>query len=243
MNNIVIFGASGHGSVVLDCIEKEGKYKIVGFVDSFKKKGSKHNGYSILGSAYDLPHLINEHNLMGGVVAVGDNWLRKTLVNKINKIAPDFNFISSIHPNTVIGKNVTIGSGVVILPGVIINSNSKVNNHCILNTFSSLDHDGKMHEFSSLAPGVRIGGNFELGSYSAICLGAQIIENIKIGKHTVVGAGALVLKNIGSYLLSYGAPAKIVRDRSVGDPYLSIDRKTLKSTILPGHYNQLFRVK
>lgn len=243
MKNIIIFGASGHGSVVLDCIEKEGKYNIVGFLDSFKKKGSRHNGYSILGSAYDLPSLIDKYNLIGGVVAVGDNWLRNTLAKKITKIAPDFTFISSIHPNTVIGNNVSIGVGVVIMPGVIINSNSTIGNHCILNTFSSLDHDGKMNDFSSLAPGVRVGGNFELGSYSAICLGAQIIENITIGKHTVVGAGALVLKNIDSNIMAYGSPAKIIRNRSVGDPYLSVNRKTLKATISSTNYNQLFRVK
>ena len=55
MKNIVIFGSSGHGSVVLDCIENEGKDKVVGFIDSTKKKGSKQNGYEILGTEYDLP--------------------------------------------------------------------------------------------------------------------------------------------------------------------------------------------
>ncbi|WP_019668811.1 acetyltransferase [Eudoraea adriatica] len=243
MKDIIIFGASGHGSSVLDCIEKEGKYKVAGFLDSFKKKGSKHNGYPILGSEYELPFLINKYNLREGIVAVGDNWSRSILVKKITKIVPDFNFISSIHPNTVIGNNVTIGSGVVIMPGVIINSNSTIGNHCILNTLSSLDHDGNMHEFSSLAPGVCTGGNFELGGYSAICLGAQIIENIKIGEHTVVGAGALVLNNLGSHLLSYGSPSKIIRNRSIGESYLSLNRKTLKSAISSTHYNQIFRVK
>ncbi len=43
MKNIVIIGASGHGSVILDCIEKENKYNLLGFVDSFKKKGIKQN--------------------------------------------------------------------------------------------------------------------------------------------------------------------------------------------------------
>ena len=94
MKDIIIFGSSGHASAVLDCIEKEGKYKVVGFIDSFKKKGSKQNGYSILGSEYELPFLINKYNLKGGIVAVGDNWSRSMLVKRITKIVPDFNFIS-----------------------------------------------------------------------------------------------------------------------------------------------------
>ena len=41
MLNVIIFGASGHGSVVLDCLEKVGKYNVIGFVNSYKKKTQK----------------------------------------------------------------------------------------------------------------------------------------------------------------------------------------------------------
>ncbi len=221
MKNVVIFGASGHGSVVMDCIEKEGKYKIVGFIDSVKKKGNLHNGYKILGTEFDLPYIRDKYNVFGGIVAIGDNWTRKVIVNKIIKLIPEFHFISTIHPHSAIGSNVFIGSGVVVTPGVVINANSVVRNHCILNTYSSLDHDGELQDFSSLAPRACVGGNFKLGKYSAICLGTHIIENIVIQEHSVIGAGSLVLKNIGNYVVAYGNPAKIVRKRKAGDPYLS----------------------
>ena len=74
MQNVIIFGASGHGSVVLDCLEKEGKYNVIGFVDSFKEKGSRISGYQVLGSEIDLPYLISRFNIIGGLVAIGDNW-------------------------------------------------------------------------------------------------------------------------------------------------------------------------
>lgn len=224
MENIVIFGASGHGSVVLDCIEKESRYKVVGFIDSTKKKGSKQNGYEILGTEYDLPYLIDKYNLFGGIVAIGDNWIRSVVVNKIQRILPRFNFISTIHPSAVIGRNVKIGSGVAIMAGVIINTNSRIADHCILNTYSSLDHDGIMQEFSSLAPRACTGGNLYLGKFSSVCLGVQVIERIRIGEHAVIGAGSLVVKDVDSYTLSYGNPSQIIRRRKVGDPYLSTHR-------------------
>ncbi|WP_430968619.1 acetyltransferase [Spongiimicrobium sp. 2-473A-2-J] len=233
MQNIVIFGASGHGSVVLDCLEREGKYNVVGFVDSFKKEGRKQNGYEILGREYDLPFLMERHNLYGGIIAVGDNWTRNLLVKKILSIAPSFNFISAVHPSAVIGKNVDIGMGTAVMPGAIINANSIVGDFCIINTNSSLGHDGTMENYSSIASGVCTGGGFTLGEFSAISVGARIIENITIMDHTLVGAGALVVKDIESHVVAYGSPARIIRKRSVGEHYLSGNKSEQTRTEFP----------
>lgn len=224
MHKVIIFGASGHGSVVLDCIEKEAKYKVVGFVDSYKEKGIQINGYDVLGSEFDLPYLIEKHQIFGGIVSIGDNWIRSLVVKRIQKIAPNFKFINAIHPNAELGKDVEIGNGTVIMSGVTVNANANIGNHCILNTNSSLDHDGFMNNYSSLAPSVCVGGNLILGKGSAVCLGANIIENITIGEYSVVGAGSLVVGNIDPYVLAYGAPARIVRKRIASEPYLSVGK-------------------
>lgn len=221
MQNVVIFGASGHGGVILDCIEREDKYNVIGFVDSFKKKGSRQNGYEILGNEYDLPYLTEKFNLYGGIIAVGDNWTRKLIVDKIKKIAPYFKFITTIHPSTVIGKDVTIGQGTVIMPGSIINNDCVIGEFCILNTNASLEHNGNMGDYSSLAPGVCTGGHLELGKFSAICLGAKVEESITIKDHVIIGAGSLVLSDIESGVLAYGSPAKVIKSRAVGEKYLS----------------------
>ena len=237
MQNIIVFGASGHGSVVLDCIEQEAKYKVVGFIDSYKKKGTEVNGYAVLGSEYDLPFLIEKHQIYGGIVATGDNWIRNLIVDRILKIVPEFKYISAVHPSAQVGKGVQIGRGSVVMPGVTINANAIIANHCILNTNSSLDHDGFMNNFSSLAPNVCVGGNFILGRGSAICLGTNIIENITVGEYSVVGAGSLLVANVSSCLVVYGAPAKIVRKRIPGEPYLSGNKKS--SSVIPLLANEI----
>lgn len=221
MQNVVIFGASGHGSVILDCIEKEGKYKVLGFIDSFKKKGAKINGYPILGSEIDLPYLMEKYNFFRGIIAIGDNWIRKLVVDRILKISPDFDYVNAVHPKAEIGKNVDIGKGTVLMPGVIVNANSVIGDFCILNTNSSLGHDGRMENYSSLAPKSCTGGNFRLGKFSAVCLGANIIDNITILEHSVIGAGSLVVGNIEDHILAYGAPARKIRNRITGEPYMS----------------------
>lgn len=218
--NIIIFGASGHGSVILDCIEKEGKYNVIGFLDSFKERGSIHCGYPVLGSEDDLPLILSNKNIFAGVIAIGDNWQRKLMLDKIILISPEFQFINVIHPNAIIGKDVVIGQGTVIMAGVIVNSSSIIKNHCILNTNSLLEHDCVMENFSSLSPGVNTSGNVLLGKGSAICIAATIVEGVVIGNHTIVGAASLVIDNLPNEVLAYGSPAKVIRKRKIGDSYL-----------------------
>ncbi|MFS4417478.1 acetyltransferase [Maribacter sp. 2307ULW6-5] len=227
MENIIIFGASGHGSVVADCVERSGGYRIVGFVDSFKGKGMVHHGYPVLGSEYDLPFVISKFNVKGGIVAIGDNWCRKGMVDRILRIDPNFNFVMVVHPKAVMSNNAVIGPGSVVMPGAVVNAGAVVGEHCILNTNVSLGHDGVMDNFSSLAPRVATGGNLFLGRFSAVGLGSSIIENIEIGEHTVIGAGSLVVGNVPSYVVAYGSPAKLVRSRSVGERYLGRNAQNL----------------
>lgn len=232
MENIVIIGASGHGGMLLDCIEKEGRYHVMGFVDSFKERGTKLNGYEILGSEQQLPHIVDKFNIQGAILAIGNNWTRKVMSEKVIEITPELKFVSTIHPSAIIGKDVKIGMGCAIMAGAIINANAALGDFCILNTNASLGHDGLMHDFSSIASGVCTGGNLNLGRFSAVSLGANIIESIKVGEHSVIGAGSLVVNNVNSYEVVYGSPARFVRSRSIKDPYLSGDTMSRKEPAL-----------
>jgi len=209
--NIIIIGASGHSKVVIDIIERLNNYNIIGLIDTYKSKRNKIFHYEILGTEENLYSLIKEFNIYAGIIAIGDNWIRKTIHEKITKMIPDFKFISAIHPNAIIGKNVKIGKGTVIMPGAIVNCDSKIGDYCILNTKSSLGHDGIMKNFSSLAPNATVGGNTVIGIGAAICLGANVIQNITIGNHSIIGAGSLVNRDIEGNKMAYGIPAKPIR--------------------------------
>lgn len=232
MKNLVIIGASGHGGMVLDCIQKQGRYNVLGFIDSFKKKGTKQHGLEVLGNELDLTSLIWKLDIRCAIVAIGDNWIRKSMVAKISEIAPGLEMITAVHPMATIGMNVKIGKGTVIMPGAVVNANSQVGDFCILNTNASLGHDGNIQNFSSIASGVSTGGNLVLGQYSVISLGANVIENISIGEHSLVGAGSLVIDDIEAYSLAYGSPARFIRSREKGDSYLKGDTNSVDSYLL-----------
>ncbi len=220
MNKIVIIGASEHGKVVADVIEREGKYLLLGWIDSYKPAGGAFFNYPMLGAEDILLDLWQRKEIAGGIIAIGDNWTRGRMAEKIRLLAPDFTFITAVHPSAQIGRGVSIGAGTVLMAGTIVNSDSRIGVHCILNTKSSLDHDCIMDDFSSLAPGVTTGGVVQIGAYSAISLGANIIHGKNIGAHTVIGAGALVRENILDHCVAYGVPARVIRKRAEGERYL-----------------------
>ena len=219
MDNIAIIGSLGHAKVVVDCIEKQGRYKIVGLISN-EPANETVLGYSIIGTDDTLKDCIKKHNIKALIIAVGHNALREEIAEKTKTSCPETPFISTIHPSASIGKNVQIGEGSVILAGAVVNTSSTIGKFCILNTNSSLDHDSTMEDFSSLAPQSHTGGGCKIGKGSAIGIGASLIHNIEIGEHSVIGAGSTVLNHIESYKLAYGTPAKIIRKRIPSDKYL-----------------------
>jgi sugar O-acyltransferase (sialic acid O-acetyltransferase NeuD family) len=218
-NNVLVVGSGGHAKVIIDIIEKQNMFNIVGLIDGFKTPGSEALGYKILGDESILVNPFYE-NITYGIVAIGDNWVRNKVANKIIQVKPDFNFITAIHPSANIAKGVIIGDGTVVMAGGIINSDTTIGNHCIINTNSSLDHDNILGNFVTIAPGVVTGGNVIIGSFSSVSLGARVIHKINIGEHSVIGAGSVVVKDIGNQSVWYGIPAKLVRNRHIGEKYL-----------------------
>lgn len=220
MDSIVIIGASGHCKVIIDIIEKRNEYIIMGLIDSYKTAGENIMGYPILGNESLIPDLLNTQKIIGGIIAIGDNWVRSEMCDTIKALAPTFKFLPAIHPNAILYNNLHIQEGVVIMAGAIVNSGSTIEAFCFLNTKASLGHDSIMHPFASLAPNVTIAGQVEIGAFSAISISATISNAIKIGSHTVIGASALVLKDVEDLVVAYGIPAKKIRSRRIGDVYL-----------------------
>lgn len=220
MTSILIVGSSGHAKVVVDIVHNEGRFKIVGLVDSFSVVGESAVGYSVLGGEQDIGRIADSRHLAGYLIAVGDNFARAGIAERISVIAPGLPLVSAVHPRAVLAESVYVGAGTVVMAGAVVNPGAIVGRCCIINTNASLDHDAKMEDYSSLAPGVAIGGNSTIGSFSAIGIGATVVHRVRIGSHVVVGAGAAVVQNVDDHLLVTGVPARPLRMREVGEKYL-----------------------
>lgn len=220
MSRVLVVGASGHAKVVLDILEKQGLHQVAGLLDDFKPAGTTVFGYPVLGRVADVLPLATENNADGLFVAIGDNFIRSQIVERLKSLAPRLTFVSAVHPSAQIARGVSLGGGSVVMAGVAINSDARIGEFCIVNTNSSIDHDNRLAPFSSMAPRVATGGNVTIGERSSIGIGAVILHGRTIGQHCVIGAGAVVTRDVPDFTVSYGVPARSIRSRTPGEKYL-----------------------
>ena len=218
--NIVLFGGGNQAHYTIDIIEKENKYNIVGIIDSVHEVGSDRFGYPVLGRQENLVDLINQYNIQGGVISIGDNWSRYYVSQQILQIVPSFKFVNAIHPSVVIGNTTELGIGVVAMAGCIFNPKAKIGNFTFFATGAQVEHDNVIHDYASISAGSITGGYVTLGKFSAITLGVTVVDRVEIGENTVIGAGSLVMKSLPDNVLAYGNPAVIVRERQQGEKFL-----------------------
>ena len=220
MKNIVLIGGGNQAHYTIDIITKEGKYNIVGIIDSIHEIGTYRFGYKILGRQEDIVEIFKQYNLIGGIITIGDNWVRYNISNQILELIPNFHFINAIHPSVIIGDNVNLGYGITAMAGVIFNPKSVIGNFTFFATGAQIEHDCIINNFASVSAGTILGGHVKLGKFSALTLGVTVLDRLEIGENTVVGAGSLVLKSLPDNVLVYGNPSKIIRERSKGEKFL-----------------------
>lgn len=217
---VLMIGAAGHARAVLEAIRAEGRWAVVGLIDSFQPPGTPAHGLTILGGEEDVPRLLDAHEIHHVVIAIGDNFQRAAMWERLQRAAPGVHLTGAIHPATVIAPDVTIGLGSVILPGAVVVSGARIGQGCILNTGCTFDHEGEMADWSSLGPGAIIGGRVRIGMRTAVALGARVIHQRSLGADVLIGAGSLVLHDLPDGVVAYGSPARIIRTRRLDEPYL-----------------------
>lgn len=208
MKNIIVIGAGGHASVIIEILEamiKQGnQIKIHGLLDDNNDK-SDFMGYKILDKVENANLYANEGTEF--VIAIGNNTIRKNIAMKFKHLK----YFISIHPTAIISNRVDINEGTVIMPRAIINSNTKIGRHSIINSGSIIEHDSKIESFTHISPGATLCGGVIVGEESHIGANSTVIQYKSIGKNTIVGAGSTVISDIDSDVVVVGSPAKIKR--------------------------------
>ena len=133
---------------------------------------------------------------------------------------PQSRFPPIVDPSSQLASSASIGAGSVVAFGAAIGADTKIGRFCILNTHSSIDHDGVLEDGASIGPGAVLGGAVTVGARSAVCIGATVTHGVSIGPDTVLGGGSFQNKSLGALQVAYGVPAKVIRTRAMTEPYL-----------------------
>lgn len=189
---ILLIGGGGHCKSVIDVIETEGTYKIVGIIDKKDKIGSTVLDYSIIGEDADLPKMSKKfHYAMITVGQIKTPKLRVKLFNLALKMG--FIMPSVISPLAYFSKHSSIGNGTVVMHDALVNANSSIHDNCIINSKALIEHDSIIESHCHISTYATINGNVRVGSGSFVGSGATTKENITIKKNSFINAGSLVI--------------------------------------------------
>ncbi|QLE86064.1 acetyltransferase [Shewanella sp. Scap07] len=217
---VYIIGSGGHAKVVIDAIESTEQYLIAGLIDDFKSQHDMSLNYPIVGKVNDIPSLVIQQQPLNLFLAIGDNYSRYNILEKLKKFSININFISIVHRNATVSKHAHIASGSIIMANACIGPSAVIKEHVVVNHGSSIDHDCIIDNFASTSPGATLCGSVRVKQFSVVGAGAVIIEKVTIGENCLIGAGSTVISNIESNQLAVGTPAKAISKRVLGSKYL-----------------------
>jgi acetyltransferase EpsM len=203
MEKKYIYGAGGHGKVILEIFEAN-NIVIEGVFD--ENWGiTKLLDYPVLGGLSMIKATENAALL----ISIGNNVIRKKIAEELNCL-----YLNAIHPAATISRRSSIGEGCAIMAGVCINSNVTIGNHVILNTNCSVDHDCMLGNYVHISPNAALAGNVSIGEGTHVGIGVAIIPNIKIGNWCTIGAGAVIIRDVPDYAVVVGNPGRIINYNS-----------------------------
>jgi len=203
---LVLVGASGHAKVVIDIVEKEGRYRISHLVDdNAALHGKTFFGYRVTGATPSiLAATASEMPL--ALVAIGDNSTRMRIATWLRDNG--FELARAVHPQAQLGRGTVIGDGTVIMAGAVVNSDAAIGENVIVNTGATIDHDCVVGDGVHLAPGVHLCGGVRVGAGTFIGAGSVVIPGIRIGGNAIVGAGSTLLEDVSENVKAAGSPAR-----------------------------------
>ncbi|NMH29497.1 acetyltransferase [Flavobacterium silvaticum] len=194
-----LYGAGGHGKVILDIFEAN-NIQIQAVIDD-NASISEVLGVPVI-------HKIPDENCPV-LISIGNNKTRKNIAEVLG-----CDFSTAIHPSAIISKHVTIGEGTAVMAGVIINPDSVIGKHCIINTGAILEHDNTIGDFAHISPGAVLAGNVSIGQGTHIGTNVSVIPNVKIGKWATIGAGSVIISDVPDHAVVVGNPGRIIKYNS-----------------------------
>lgn len=206
MKHLIIIGARGFGreiyNLAIECDGYGRDFIVTGFLDD---KSDALDGYedypSILGAVED--YNIQENDIF--VCALGDVFYKKKYVQMV--LDKNGEFMTLIHPNAYISKNVKVGTGCIICRNALISCDITIGDFVTIQPFSDLGHDVRVGDYCHLNTYAFLGGYAELGEMVTIHTGGIVLPHKKINDKATVGAGSVVIRNVKEEMTVFGLPA------------------------------------
>ena len=200
-DRLILFGAGGHASVVIDALQSRGEAEnILLCSDDPAQTGQSVLGHRIVLFEPQLAEGADFHICIGNVSA------RRSMHMRL--LAAGARPQTILHPSAIVARSALVGAGAFIAAGAIVSAEASIGLSAIVNHAAIVDHQSRVGDFSHIAPGATIAGNVRIGEQTLIGAGANVLPGIEVGQNCVVGAGAVLTRSIADDQKFAGIPAR-----------------------------------
>jgi len=206
MGDLVLWGASGHGKVVLGIARAVGGFEAISFMDDACQDPAREFCDCQVFDAIRYLELLKGKGSAQFLVSIGKNEMRAACFER----ACDHGLLPAtlVHPSAVISESARLEDGTVVMAKAVINADARIGKNCIVNTAAVVEHDCRIGDHVHLSPGVLLGGGVTVHSFAHVGIGAIVLPGVEISEGAVVGAGAVVVHSIPAGATVAGIPAR-----------------------------------
>jgi len=191
MKDIILIGGGGHCKSVIDVVEHEGVFNIIGIIDKSERIGESILNYKIIGNDSELKNLVK--TCENALISVGQIISPQKRIDLFeNLLRLGFLLPTVISPRAYISKNSRIGIGTIIMHDAVISAGVVIGDNCIINTKSIIEHGSRIGDHCHISTNAVINGEVIVGEGSFIGSSAVTKEGIKINNNFFAKAGSVI---------------------------------------------------
>lgn len=209
MNQLIgVYGAAGCGRGIMPLLRVQYPAARLVFIDDGQAPGHV-NGHAIVDWA---GFCATPAASRGVCLAIASGTVREKLAKRCD--AAGIPLIQARAASVVEMDDVQLGDGACLSPFVTMTSNIRIGRSFHANLYSYIEHDCRVGDFVTLAPGAKVNGNVTVGDQAYIGSNAVIRQGLTIGAGAIVGMGAVVTRDVPAGVTVVGNPARILHKKA-----------------------------
>lgn len=197
--DLIIYGAGGHGAAVLELVKAARAGQVVGFIDDGRKPGERVLDAEVIGGGEILAELAKRglKRAINAVGGIGDISSRVQVFEWIDE--QSFDLPTVLHPSAVIEPSAELAQGIQVFPLAYVGSRVHIGRGSIVNTAVVVSHDCRLGAVVNVSPGTMLAGGVIVEDQVLIGMGVTINLNVTVGRGARIGNSAVIKADVPAH--------------------------------------------